>query len=86
MIHETVTLMNPSGLHARPASKFCAISRNFSCAIRIEFDNQSIDAKMILDVMAANLKKGVRIHLSCEGDDEVEAMAALTTFVAALID
>lgn len=86
MIQETITLMNPSGLHARPASKFCAIARKFNCMIQIEFDDQRIDAKMILDVMAANLKQGASVHLICEGDDEIEAMAALTSFLAVLVD
>lgn len=86
MIEKKFELTNKSGLHARPASKFCAIARSFHCNIKVKYDDQVIDAKRILDLMAANLKRGMVFQVECDGSDENQAIVSLSSFVEALDD
>jgi phosphotransferase system HPr (HPr) family protein len=81
MIRKQFELMNKSGLHARPASKLCAMARGFFCDVQVNFNDQIIDAKKILDLMAANLKPGAKFLVVCDGPDEGLAMDLITEFI-----
>ena len=45
--------------------------------ITFEYDNISANAKSVLSVLGACIKKGDEIELTCEGEDEEEAMRAM---------
>lgn len=86
MIKKNFKLLNKSGLHARPASKLCVMARGFHCEIQLEYDDQKIDVKRILDLMAANLKQGMLFQITCEGTDEIHAMDSIASFIENLDD
>lgn len=79
-----LTVVNPSGLHARPASLFVEAAARFSSRITVEnLDRGSrpVDAKSILMLLTAGVQRGHRIRLSAAGPDEEEALAALRELV-----
>ena len=84
MMARSVCISNPSGLHARLASLFCAKSRKFSCQIVVRAGRQYIPARNILDMMAANIQQGQTITIHCDGEDEQEALDSLTQFLHSL--
>ena len=78
MISKTLTVVNPSGLHLRPAGVLSQTAMKFKSDITIECGEKKIDAKSVLNVMAAGIKCGTEINLICDGEDEEEAMKTLT--------
>lgn len=77
MIKKKVTITNPTGLHLRPAGIFCNMASRYQCKVTFEYDNISANAKSVLSVLGACIKKGDEIELICEGGDEEEAMRAM---------
>lgn len=77
MIKKKVTITNPTGLHLRPAGIFCNMASRYRCKVTFEYDNISANAKSVLSVLGACIKKGDEIELICEGEDEEEAMRAM---------
>ena len=84
MTEITKTVLNASGVHARPAGIFIAEAKKFQSKITVTnlSTDKSADAKSILRVMTLCLTKGTPIKIAAEGPDEAEAVAAL----GALID
>lgn len=74
MLSQTLTVVNPSGLHLRPAGVLSQTAMKFKCDVIIECGEKRIIAKSVLNVMAAGIKCGTQIKLICDGVDEAEAM------------
>lgn len=81
MVKREVTISNPTGLHLRPAGIFCNTANQFACKVTFEYDNTIANAKSVLSVLGACIKKGDRITLGCEGIDEEEALKAMVEAV-----
>lgn len=77
MIRETVTILNPSGLHLRPAGNFCKECLKYQSDIRFVFQGTEYVAKSVLNVLSAAVKKGDQIELVIEGPDEQQACDGL---------
>ena len=77
MIREKVTVCNITGLHLRPAGVLCNLAVQFESEISFFFEDTSVNAKSVLSVLAACVKKGDEIELICHGTDEKEAMETL---------
>ena len=78
MISKTLTVVNPSGLHLRPAGVLSQAAMKFKCDVIIECGDKKIVAKSVLNVMAAGIKSGTEINLICDGEDEEEAFKTLS--------
>lgn len=81
MVEKKVTINNPTGLHLRPAGIFCNTANQFKCKVTFEYDNTVANAKSVLSVLGACIKKGDEIILSCDGDGEEEALRAMVEAV-----
>ena len=81
MVSKKVTVNNPTGLHLRPAGIFCNVAVKFDCMISFQPDTTTANAKSVLSVLGACIKKGDEIELICEGPDEEEALAAMVQAV-----
>lgn len=62
----TVTLAN--GLHMIPCSRIAAHVRNFEGTINVRLDNQTVDAKSVLDLMTLKAERGTVLVLEASGD------------------
>ena len=78
MVSKTLTVVNPSGLHLRPAGVLSQTAMKFKCDVIIECGEKRIVAKSVLNVMAAGIKCGTEITLICDGEDENESLATIT--------
>ena len=78
MLSKTLTVINPSGLHLRPAGVLSQTSMKFKSDIIVEYVEKRIVAKSVLNVMAAGIKSGAEITLICDGEDEEAAMQTMT--------
>lgn len=79
-----LTVKNPSGLHARPASLFSAAAGGFAASITVENLTRGkgpVDAKSTLLLLTAGVSVGHQIRLVADGDDEDRAIDALVTLI-----
>ncbi len=81
MVEEKVTLKNEEGLHARTAAKFLQNAVKFKSDIILTKDEKEYDGKSILSILSMAAFKNDEIVISCEGEDEKEALDCLVDFV-----
>ncbi|WP_066518970.1 dihydroxyacetone kinase phosphoryl donor subunit DhaM [Curtobacterium ammoniigenes] len=70
-------LVNPSGLHARPAAEFVRTAARFEAVVRVN----GVDAKSLLAIMALALPQGSSVEIEATGVDARAAVDALTDLV-----
>lgn len=75
MVSKTVKINNAEGLHMRPAGVIAKEMGKFSSDVTIVFDNKRINAKSLINIISACIKKGAEVTFECDGDDEESAMA-----------
>jgi phosphocarrier protein HPr len=81
MVREQVRIINPTGLHARPASVFVKAANGFKSDVAVISGDKRINAKSIVKVMSTALKQGTDIVIEASGEDETEAVRALVDLV-----
>lgn len=81
MIRKTIAITNPTGLHLRPAGIFCNMASRFKCKVTFRYDETTANAKSVLSVLGACIKRGDEIELECDGPDEEEAMKAMIAVI-----
>ena len=83
MYEKTTTIVNKTGLHARPASVFVAATKGYSSKITIKNlkTGKQADAKSILMLLTLALSKGTEVSLSAVGEDEVKAVDELVALI-----
>ena len=83
MYSRTVTIINPTGLHARPASEFVKTAGQFACDIKLKKagDENLINAKSIVFLLSMGLHKGTEIEIIADGNDEKEAVDTLLSLI-----
>ena len=86
MYEEKIMVQNKSGLHARPASQLVELSQQYRSDVTILTEEDEINAKSIISVLAGGVLPGTEITLQVEGGDEAEAGAALSRFLHNLPD
>lgn len=74
---EKIILKNETGLHARPAAEIAKIASKYQCTINLIVNDKTINAKSILNIMAAGIKSSTEIEIQCDGTDEEAALAEL---------
>lgn len=77
MVRVSYEIKSDEGLHARPASDFCAAAAKFTSKITIEKDGEEYDGKSILMVLCVGAVKGDVIEIIADGDDEQAAIDEL---------
>ena len=84
MIVKEVVILNPSGLHARPAASFAALAGKFASQVQIKnltSNSNSVNAKSMLMILTLGLSRGMRAELLADGLDEEAAICELASFV-----
>ena len=80
MIKE-ITVKTSSVYDARALAELVGLANNFSSNIMIEMENRRINVKSIMGIMGLGLDVNKVIKIDAEGNDEVEAIEALTDFL-----
>ena len=81
MYSKNVTIINPTGLHARPASQFVQTAAKFESEILLIKGGNEINAKSIMGVMAGGLSQGTELEIRANGADEKEAVDTLANLI-----
>jgi multiphosphoryl transfer protein len=77
----TLTIHNPTGLHARPAKVFVTLAKQYQSDIRVQHGAKKANAKSLISMLTLGVECGSEITLLVDGADEAEAMVALQTAV-----
>lgn len=81
MVSQKVTIKNPSGLHARPASILTQTAGKCKSDVIIVYGEKKIQAKSILNIMAAAIKSGSEIELQCTGETEEQDLKTMVELI-----
>jgi phosphotransferase system HPr (HPr) family protein len=81
MVSQKVLISNPSGLHARPASKLIAFVKRFDSEILILAGDAKINCGSIIDLLTAAIRQGTSVEVRAAGEDESEALARVVEFL-----
>ena len=82
MVSRSVTVVNPTGLHLRPAGNLCQMAMQFSSRVTLSFRGNQANAKSVLSVLGACVKCGDEIEIICEGADEELALDTIIEAIA----
>ncbi len=71
------TIPNPTGLHARPATAFVDIAREYRAAVRVRRGSDVADGKSLMALLQLGAEHGAQVRVSAEGPDAEAALRAL---------
>jgi phosphocarrier protein HPr len=81
MPSRTVTLPNPTGLHARPAKVFAQAAAASGLEVRVAKGEASVNARSVLSVLTLDCHQGDVITIDVEGDGAETVLADLVALV-----
>lgn len=83
MYSRITTVINETGLHARPASDFMRAAMKFRSNIQIgpAGGTPRVNAKSILMILGLGIRKGAEVEISAEGEDQKEAVDSLVELI-----
>ena len=82
MVEREVVVVPEAGLHARPAKELVKKARGYSSDIVVVKDGQEANAKSPLKLMTLGAKKGDRVVVRAEGEDEEAAAEAVAELIS----
>lgn len=84
MYSKTTLIKNPSGLHARPATKLVILTKKYKSTLEIINGSIVVDPKSILSLLAGELRPGTQVEVRAEGEDEELAVKEICEYIDAL--
>ena len=75
-------IVNPLGLHARPAAQLVRLASTFASDILFDKDGMEVNGKSIMGVMMLAAECGSSITIRASGADAEQAVQALLELVA----
>ena len=86
MIERETEIVNRLGLHARAAAKLVHTAGGFQSRVTVIKDGEEVDAKSILGILLLAAGQGSQIVIRCDGQDEEQALKAVTSLIANRFD
>ena len=80
---EEVVVVNPLGIHARPAAALVQKVLPFESDIYLNFNGNRVNAKSIMGLLTLAAIKGARLTVTCKGSDASAAMEAVKELFSA---
>ena len=75
MVSKETKIVNPMGMHMRPAGMFAQAMMKYDSDVTLVFVDKEVNAKSIMNLMAACIKCGSELEVRCSGPDEEAALA-----------
>ena len=77
----TVTVVDPVGLHARPATVAVNAASKFKSEINVAFKGREVNMKSIMGVMSLGVPTKATVTIVAEGDDEEDVVASIAKVI-----
>jgi phosphocarrier protein len=58
----------------RPASQFATAMGKYACNVTLSVNGNTVNAKSLMNIIAACIKCGNEVELICDGPDEADAL------------
>jgi multiphosphoryl transfer protein len=72
-----LTIRNPTGLHARPATVFASLAKEFTAEVRVRYGDKVSSGKSLAALLKLGVEGGSMIRVMAQGPDEAAALQAL---------
>jgi phosphotransferase system enzyme I (PtsI) len=82
MLETAIVVKVNEGLHARPATQFAKLAKEFSCSLQIVRGTTCADAKSAVKLMLLGVRQDDQILLRADGSDESDAVRRLLQFLS----
>ena len=69
MPERRLVVIDPAGLHARPAARFVQVASRCASTVTIGFGDRTADAKSLIGVLGLTIRPGAEIVLATAGLD-----------------
>lgn len=79
---QRVMIVNRKGLHARASARLSRLAGEFDANVVVHHENQSADARSIMDLLMLVAHMGCEVELTAEGPEAAEAVTALAALIA----
>jgi phosphocarrier protein len=81
VVEREARIVNPLGMHARPAAEFVKVAARFAAHVEVRKDSLTVNGKSIMGVMMLAAECGSSLFIKTEGVDAADAMDALLALV-----
>ena len=79
----SVLVVDPVGLHARPATVAVNAASKFKSEVKVAYNGKTVNMKSIMGVMSLGIPTQSEITISCDGKDEEEAIKQIEDILKA---
>lgn len=81
-LSEEMVVVNPMGMHARPAAKLVQTVLQFTSEVYIQHNSHRVNAKSIMGLLTLAAAQGSRLTVTCKGLDARAALEAVRNLFA----
>ena len=81
MVSKKLTIVNAQGFHMRPASAFANALAKYDCDVILKVNGKDVNAKSLMNIIAACIKCGNEVEVVCTGADEEAALAEAAAMI-----
>jgi len=81
MVQQNITVKNKIGIHSRPAALLVDTASRFKSKITIKNGERSALTTSMVKLLALRVKQDNEITIMAEGEDETEAVKALSELI-----
>jgi len=74
------------GMHARPATQFVVLANQYQSKIEVTKDDVTVDGKSVASMLTLGAEYGSELRIRADGEDALQAVAALVKLVATDLD
>jgi phosphotransferase system HPr (HPr) family protein len=83
ILRRPVTIVNPHGLHMRPATAFAKRAESFPGTVTVAKGDQRVDGKSLWDLLLLGAEQGTELVLEVCGDDAAAVLDSLVEILSA---
>lgn len=80
-VEKEITILNPQGLHARPAALFVQIASKYNSKITVKKGGEKINGKSIMGILMLAAQCNAIVVVEADGEDAEAALADLEGFL-----
>jgi len=77
---------NPTGMHARPASKLLAMIKKYKCSLSLEVNGKTTNPRSILNLLSMGLKNSSEVIIRADGEDAALAADEIAGYLESFRD
>ncbi len=81
ILSRTTTIVNPLGMHARPAAMIAKLALNATAAIWIGDGETRADASSIIDMLSLGCPKGYEVTLEAENEADLPILDSIKEII-----